>query len=750
MIKILVSVACLFSLLPGQVPARRQQQTPSTASQSASPAPPASQSADDDEVVRITTNLVQIDAVVVDKDGRHVSGLTPEDFEIYEDDRRREITNFSYVAADEAEFNGPAPTRGKVPPPAAAAPAAAPLRPEQVQRTIAVVVDDLTMSFESVAYVREALKRFVAEQLRPGDLVAITRTSSGVGALQQFTADRRQLFAAAESIRWGARRGGIVDAFAPLTSRIDSVIPPGDFGGLYRADSANGLDEAAREDFFSDLLAVGTLGSVNFSVRGMRELPGRKSILLVSDGFPLSRPGGESFRVTDAMRRLTDSANRASVVIYTMDARGLPVLGLTAADEVSRFRQTPVGAYPDQLTSTLAARRQQYRQSQEVLHYLAQQTGGFFVRNNNDLAGGIRRIVADQRGYYLIGYRPEADTFRLVNGKRNFHRLSVRVKRPGLSVRTRTGFFGVTDEEAVPIARTKEQQIYAALSSPFGASEIDVRLTPLFANDAQAGSFMRALLHIDAEKLTFTEEADGWHKAVIDVAAVTAGASGDAIDQANGAHTIRMRGETYNDALKHGVVYTLLVPVKQAGAYQLRMAVRDAASGRVGSASQFIEVPDFEKKRLALSGMILHGEEPSAAAKATDDAVTINASAIKDDSSRAADAHPAVRQLRPGATLGYNLMIYNAQLDRATARPQLRSQVRMFRDNQLTFAGKEEAVKLTEQLSDPRRIYVGGVLRLGANMPAGRYALQLVVTDELAKDKKRATVAQWMDFEVTN
>src|SRR5205085_8129921 len=95
-----------------------------------------------------------------------------------------------------------------------------PVKPEQVRRTIALVVDDLTLSFESTYYVRRALKKFVDEQLQDGDLVAIIRTGAGIGALQQFTTDRRQLYAAIEKIRWNPVGNGNIGAFAPLEAKL--------------------------------------------------------------------------------------------------------------------------------------------------------------------------------------------------------------------------------------------------------------------------------------------------------------------------------------------------------------------------------------------------------------------------------------------------------------------------------------------------------------------------------------------------
>src|SRR4051812_37390246 len=151
------------------------------------PSTPAPQQGSDEDVVRITTNLVQVDAVVTDKSGRQVTDLKPEEFEITEDGRAQTITNFSYVNIS------PTSTPGAAQPTAAAKVAGvqpARVRAQDVRRTIVIVIDDLGMSFESMSQTRSALKKFVDEQMQPGDLISIVRTSGGIGALQQFTTEK--------------------------------------------------------------------------------------------------------------------------------------------------------------------------------------------------------------------------------------------------------------------------------------------------------------------------------------------------------------------------------------------------------------------------------------------------------------------------------------------------------------------------------------------------------------------------------
>lgn len=767
---LLVAHALVLSLLAPPAAAQQTQTAPTPAptaptqtapQQSATPTPtPPPAPDDDDEVVRITTNLVQVDAVVVDGKGKQVTDLTPDDFEIFEDKRAQKITNFSYIlnepaprAAETAAVPKPADKRS-VPPPAPPRH----LRPEQVRRTMALVVDDLGLSFESTAYVRDALRKFVNEQMQPTDLVAIIRTSAGMGALQQFTSDKRQLHAAIERVKWYMHGRGGVSAFAHIEANREPARLTGDLTEGSGRDGLAGAREAGRDlgaelgDFREEIFSVGTLGALNFVVRGMRELPGRKSVLLLSEGFALFTPDrgrGRSDRVYQSMQRLSDLATRASVVIYSIDPRGLVNTALTAADSTSGMSQ-------EEVDRSLRERSDHLFETQSGLAYLSQQTGGFLIKNNNDLTGGIRRVVEDQKGYYLLGYRPESTTF-----DRRFHRILVRVKRPGLKVRTRTGFYGVRDEETRPVRRTREQQLLGALTSPFSSADVRLRLTSVFINTAQDGSYMRSMLYLDGRDLKFTKEPDGKYKAVIDLIGVTFGDNGNVIDSYDRINTLNLPEDVYRQILRAGMTYSLNVPVKKAGAYQLRVAVRDATTARTGSASQFIEVPDLKKNRLTLSGLVVSGVQKEAKTNASAPTSSAAASSSPADAAKQAAtldaesapseqelfASPAVRRFRYNTSLAFGYVIYNARLDKTAKRPQLTAQTRLYRDGKLVYNGAEQQLQTAPQYPDLKRIDVVGQLRLGAALMPGEYVIQVIVTDALRNDKHRVAT-QWVDFEI--
>jgi hypothetical protein len=377
------------------------------------------------------------------------------------------------------------------------------------------------------------------------------------------------------------------------------------------------------------------------------------------------------------------------------------------------------------------------------------------------VAEGVRAVLQDQKSFYLIGYQPDAATFDQTTGAPRFHELSVRVKRPGLSVRTRNGFYGIPEEAARPTRRTRGEQLYGAITSPFSSGELRVRLTSLFANDAVAGSFMRSLLHIDAGNLTFAKEADGTYSAGIDVLAVTFGDAGQVINEVNRTDTVRVEAKNYEALVRYGFDYIVNVPVVKPGAYQLRLAVRDVASERVGSASQFIEVPNLGDNRLALSGIVLSGDDLPAAPKegantpgpftgallgASPEQKAGAPSATAPASQPDAHAGPATRRLRRGAELFYNFAVYNARSKGAGAQPQLSSQVRLFRDGRQLFAGKTMPIEIGEQ-RDMKRLLAGGRMKLGAGAVPGEYVLQIVVTDTSPGERPRVA-SQWIDFEI--
>jgi VWFA-related protein len=739
----------------GHEPQTQKSETKSSKAASSTQAPATKDEQDD--VVRITTSLVQLDAVVT-KDGKQITDLTADDFEISEDGRPQTITHFSYIsnvpATAEVTPNNPPPPEPRT---STASVLPAVIRPRETRRTIAIVVDDLGISLESMSPVKHQLRKFVDEQLQPNDLVAIIRTGGEVGSLQQFTTDRRLLYRAIESLRWNlcSRVGN--SALAPAPSM---TVPSNTLG---TGQNAVGLCANVHGGPLKS-----TVRALRFILQGMRDLPGRKSMVLLSDNLPLDIPDLDSlergpikpqapgsddpnadkvrgidethFGNEGVLRRTAEIANRSSVVIYSVDTRGIQASGLTATDNLTPSgpvtRPAGTGYLSTSALRMLNDRRAQMQDARGGMSLLARQTGGFLISNANDF--GLPRMMQDQEGYYLIGYRPSGETFN-----RAFHHIKARVKRPGLALRTREGFFGLNDKDVMPIKPTNRDQMNAALMSPFGKVDIDLRMTALFANTKSAGSAVRCLIHFKADALTFTAEPDGARQAKFNLSGILFGDNGGVVDQVSETRTLRLSGKGYDRAQREGLVYQLDLQVKKPGTYQFRVAVQDTTSSKTGTAGQIVEIPDLRKRRLAISGITISTGAPLSSSPT--DQNSSGRSGSKQDADENGISHLAIRRFQQSSNLFYAYVIYMAQVDKTTGSPKLTAEAKIFHEGKLIYAGALKAIDTAGQ-ADLDRISASGGLQLNSLKP-GEYVLQIVVKDPLA-DEKLGTATQWIDFEI--
>ncbi len=330
-------------------------------------------------------------------------------------------------------------------------------------------------------------------------------------------------------------------------------------------------------------------------------------------------------------------------------------------------------------------------------------------------------MLEDQEGYYLIAYRPGNTTFRAGTQRPRFHKISVRVHRAGVRVRSRTGFYGVPSPEVRAVPKTPEEHLAAALRSPFAASEIRLRLTPVFTNHAEYGSVVRNLLHLDAHDLSFSEASPD-SVARVEIAAVAYGNAGEPVARKLGGSELRVHPADFAQILDVGLLYEFDLPIDRPGPYQVQIAVRDSASGKIGSASQFIATPDVPGGRFALSGIVLRAEQGG--------------------SEPAADAlsGSAIRIFHPGQLLSLVFQVYNV----ATLPPRVEMRMLLWREGQLLLKSISTALLPADQ-SDPKRLMATASVRLGAHLQPGSYALELQALDRAAKG---AQASQWIDFEV--
>jgi VWFA-related protein len=552
--------------------------------------------------------------------------------------------------------------------------------------------------------------------MQPNDRVAIYQTKGGSNLLQQYTSNKDQLLRTIRKIRYyppvfrcGA---GVFDE-----KKDDSTLKRPGAGRETFEDESSKIARESDENFNRNNQIIGTLGVLNFAVERLKPISGRKIVFFLSDGLEFQFGS----RALDSFRVIVDNASRSSVIINTVDSRGFVAPGGLAGSD---------------LPSDASELLKQVGDSQQGLKYLANETGGSYIVNQNKIDVGIGEILADQSGYYLIGYQPNDETFK----NKDFHNIEVKIKNPDLKVVSRSGFFGVEDKPQKVVQKTADSPLYQAITAPIQESGIESRLTTLYYNDIKKGSFVRTLFYLNGQDLTLVDEPNGMIKLSLDVVTVTLDEKNKVVSEFNRTHTTRLPKQAAATILQNGFVYSADIPLEKKGAYSFRIAVRDVVSKRIASASDFIEVPDAKKETFYMSGLITaengqNGIPIFPAEKDTDKAL----SPITNLS------NPAVRQYRSGDSLFYAYTVYNPKIDKTSKKPNITTQIRLFRDGNLLVEGKENPIELDNQ-TNLARIYDKGSIRITSGVQAGEYILQIVVKDKLTNK----TSTQFIDFEVIN
>ena len=322
--------------------------------------------------IKLTTELVQIDVLVSDKNKKPVAGLKREDFELYDNSKPQQITTFSYEQTDKHRA-GDQTTEARSLPRAIAA--------GELNRVIAFVVDTLHIKFENIYRTRKMLEDFVDNKMQPGDLVLILPTGGGSGLLQQFTSDRRMLHRAIDRLRpfFFSNDSTPYRSFARFGGQMGTGARGA--GGLAMPRGGN---IGAMPDPLEGADVRATLSALNETIKSMTRFSGRKVSVLVSEGLRIF-----ATQTTSDLGKTTGLAARANVVFYTIDPRGLDPLTLDAADELT-----------SDVTSASDSKRDNFFESQDSLRAIAADTGGKFFGNNNDIMQGLDAMLDENSAYY--------------------------------------------------------------------------------------------------------------------------------------------------------------------------------------------------------------------------------------------------------------------------------------------------------------------------------------------------------------
>jgi VWFA-related protein len=532
---------------------------------------------------------VEVDALVMDQQGNFVRNLTKDDFQILEDGKPQTISNFALVDIPIEQLQRPLF-------------ASRPVEPDVQSnerpfdgRMYVMILDDLHTDALRSQRVKQAARQFIERNLGANDRMAVLFTGGRAQDAQEFTSNKRLLTAAVDKFM-GRKLP------SPTIARNEEYYRNRDFN-----PSSTVRDPYDDERAFNARSMLSELKQVSEWFGGVHGR--RKTIVLFSEGIDYNiydvirgydQPAGHASSILDEIRETLSATARSNVSIYAVDARGLTSLG-DESIAVGSFANTDTGGTaPD--GSAVAPPRDigtnglmnDLRLSQDSLRALSEDTGGFAAVNSNDFRSAFERIVKDNSSYYVLAYYPP-------NPKRDgkFHRIQVKVNRPGLTVRSRRGYAAPRGNPPKP-AKTggMSEGMYETINSPIPVSGLTLRAFAAPFKGTAPNASVLVGLEISGRGVTL----DANSKVELSYMAIDAkskvwGARTDAI-------TLNLKPETKARVEQTG--FRLLNRIDlPPGRYQLRLAARDTATQLAGSVIYDLDVPDFYKEPIGLSGLSL-------------------------------------------------------------------------------------------------------------------------------------------------
>ena len=571
---------------PPQTPANQQPQAPANQQPSVT--------------FRAETNFVEVHAIVTDEKGAFVKDLTQADFEVYEDGRLQAPTVFSMVdLAIERPFT---PVN-----------AGAPIEPDvrATTRTFdgriyIFLLDDLHTYVTRTNNVRELVKRFIDQYMATDDLAAVVFTSGRQESGQELTNNRQLLKAAVDRFQGQKLPSAGAEKLAIHLREAANETDP-DTGGSAPIRTVEGLQRAnSIRDPYDEQRAFNarrSFDAIQNVSQWLADVQGRrKALLFFSEGFdydiyqPFFINRQSDLIITEA-REAVAAAQRANVNVYGIDPRGMSQFGeMMEISSRSDYPQLDYGTFRGQLRELLLA--------QESLISLSDETGGIPIVNSGDLAGGLARIVLDNSRYYLLGYYSDSTKW----SRNRFLKIEVKVKRPGLQIRSRKGYL---PPDTRAIARTAEADLKngttpalrAALNKPVPIGDLPFRAFagPLRAADNK-GQVLVAV-EIDGAGLRYVEK-DGRFVESVEVSIVAADQRAKVQGGDRQTFNLNLMPETRERVNRAGVRLISQVALPP-GRYQIRIGAHEATGGAVGTLPYDLEIPDYAKTPFSLSGIFL-------------------------------------------------------------------------------------------------------------------------------------------------
>ncbi len=572
-----LAFAFTLAALSGGLLAAQQQPAP----QASAPPPQAQQPAQQTPVeqppvtFRVEVNYVEVDALVTDADGKPITNLTKDDFELFEDGKKQDVATFALINI---------PIERAERPLFAAGPVEADVQTnDHIEgRIYLLVLDDLHTDVTRSPRVKAAATRFIENNFGTNDLAAVVFTGHA-GDGQDFTNNPRLLVNAINKFNGRKLRSATLTRIegARVNPTTEQLEPGDDIDQMDRAFRARQMANNVRK-----------LAEFMAGVHGRR-----KSMLLIGEGVDydiyeaVGQLGSTASSVLLDTHDAIAAATRGNVTIYAIDPRGL----MNAEGDLIEVAGTVGDADSRSIQNEM-------RLSQDSLRVLADSTGGFAAVNRNDLNGAFDRIVSENSSYYMLG-------FYSTNDRRNgrYRKLEVRVKRPGLRVRNRTGYYEArgrapSQPNASSSPTALPTSVSDALGSPLPMSGVPMKVFAAAYKGQAPNAAIALVFEIDVRNFDFVQNGGTFNEQV-DVAFTSVNTQGKVFPGERQTATLTLKPDTYERAKARGLrvlSQTNLPP----GRYQIRVAAGNK-SGKAGSVVYDLEVPDFTKQSFTMSGVSL-------------------------------------------------------------------------------------------------------------------------------------------------
>src|SRR6266571_1304040 len=414
----------------------------------------------EDDVVKINSNLVNLDVIVKDKKGKAITDLKSEDFKVSENGVPQKIEFFDSTLTSGSEAAQPRTATGS--------PETKPRTPNGFPRNIiALVLDGQSTELANLKHVREGMMKYIRERISDSDSVALFSISGGLQLLQSFTQDKAKLIAAVEkaydssTVSKTSEARGLSEDIRAMREQVASgpeliggTIPP---AGVSVSMAAQALiarhvleQYIALRSTLSTQQTRPVLAALAAICEGLRSIPGKKTLVMFSQGFIASETLDWQVQST------IDIANRANVAIYVIDSTGLtggtptsgalvaasPLGGISADTDIEHRRRAAAGESVFDISRQEGLNRQQ-----DLLYRISEDTGGHFIKNTNDIGAGLERIDSEIRSRYTLAYRSTNPNF-----DSSFRKVKIEVRRPDTSVLTRVGYYAISPSQIVPMS----------------------------------------------------------------------------------------------------------------------------------------------------------------------------------------------------------------------------------------------------------------------------------------------------------